>query len=476
MKKTLLNMEFGTFEVSQNKVTLLLPKQDVSMSETEIRYFINQQKDSNLFLPIVKFEDEDYSYKLTYDSEGYTSLKYIKKEDLAVRFSIAKSILDQDILKYEHYVSVNPSNIWYKPMQTVRYAYHGDRQGMPANEREGDIVRYKALLLYILIGHPYERGLNKDYQIKNNEMIKELLKAEDIEQLQDRLNQLTDQITYEQLLESKKRKQIIRALVAVGICLCLIASGSTFAVTKIYDAQKEDAIRADFDKEKQNLKYELEAQRLLRNGDFEGAATFLKEKGADQAYIAKLLVKEKQYVLALNYDPNILEFVIQSYYNQGKQGELLKLTLPKKVKNDLKEKLNVEKAIISYNTATLSAAEAFLEDRYTITRLIDCYTAHNDFLKAEDCVEKLKKYEYKTEYQYGKAILNDQEEKEKIKQAKKELSEAKKLPNTDKNKKNRITEIRTTLEQAQQNLSANQGKIEKAREALLNEWKREIEN
>src|SRR5699024_12016803 len=121
-------------------------------------------------------------------------------EAYPVKISIAEKILTDDILqefgKENLYVSLNPSTLYYYPMQTVKYTYVANHN-MPTEQKTA-IERYKACIVSILTGISYEKCLEtpNEVQQKSSDFIKEIYNQNYVEDVLTLIEQSKDYATY----------------------------------------------------------------------------------------------------------------------------------------------------------------------------------------------------------------------------------------------------------------------------------------
>ena len=172
------NFEFGTITDTAETVKIDMDNKQFT-HDTVAELKDNMITDNNkLFLPLVDIRESETDVTFYY-SKGrkLTNLIEIKKEEYPVKISIAEEILETDILnKYEEdvFISLNPANLYYYPMNTVTYTYTANKY-MPRTQHT-KLDRYKASVISILSGIPYEKCLSSKEEVKQegNELIKEI--------------------------------------------------------------------------------------------------------------------------------------------------------------------------------------------------------------------------------------------------------------------------------------------------------------
>ncbi|PWF47741.1 hypothetical protein BHT19_0028185, partial [[Kluyvera] intestini] len=129
----------------------------------------------------------------------------IKSEDLIIKLSIAKTIIEDDVLNNNYFVSLHPSTLFYMPMSAVKYTYRANHL-MPQENKYTNFDRYKALVLSILSGLSYENCLKNNEHVKKtkNDLINSILEVKSREELLVDLEKLLE---YKQYAHFKMKKQ-----------------------------------------------------------------------------------------------------------------------------------------------------------------------------------------------------------------------------------------------------------------------------
>lgn len=431
------------------------------------------------FLPIEKVEEENKSYLLTYpvDFGTFKNLKAIKSESPAIRLAIAKTIMKQDILNtYNGYVSVYPANIWYHPMRTVKYAYRS--KYAPSTGNESKLARYKALLLYILIGYPYGKALHKEYRIdeKKNPFAAQVAKTESIEELTQLISDEEDTLLYEDIRTHKTKKSILKVILAASVVLLLLTNLITFMSTK---NTLEVSANTEMENQLQEAKNEIavlkineQIQAALSEEDFEKAGALMEESKMNRQEIADFMLENNQYNLALQYNPDLLETILQSLYEQEKTDMILDLKL-EEGNEDLAKKLGLEQSIVAYNTEKMDAEWSFTEDRHTLLRAAVAYMSNGKQQSAKDIYNKMTGLNYQEEAAYINALITRATTKESLNSAEKGLEDAKALPEDDINRPNRITEAENNVNTYSENLTKADESVNTTKEQLKEAWNNE---
>lgn len=482
MSNKLYNIEFGTFFTTANQTMIAIPKQSFSLDSIEaLKTAADGTARNSLFLELYKIDEDSVNYMLTYqvDREIYRNLKTIKKEPPAIRLSIARAIIEQDILNtFDGYVSIYPGNIWYHPMRTVKYAYRGNYE-MPSTENESRLVRYKALLLYILIDYPFERALNKEYRIAENKypLAAQIVTAESLAQLSLLIANSEDHILYENMRILQTRKYRVKVSIIVAVLLLVITNILNRGITETTlvtaaDEEVHGQLQAAQDKIT-SLQRQNDINTATLNGDYPTAAILMSESGTSNEDIANYLYNYSQYNLALQYNPYMLEAVIQIIYNTGETDQILELVFNEGVEEGLFNKLRLEQAIVSYSKEVIDAQWLFSEDRHTLTRVAVAYINNGMVSFAEDVLNKMGTYKYSEEAAYINALVTRINLNGSLEAANASLAEAQALPEEDENKATRISEAENSVNAYTEQLTEAESNIEITSNALSEAWANE---
>ena len=480
MKNKLYNIEFGSFMTQKDKIVFSISKELFSLeTQKSLDEIKAEMGDEPYFLPIEKAEEEDRSYLLTYpvDFGTFKNLKAIKLESPAIRLAIAKTIMEQDILNtYHGYVSVYPANIWYHPMRTVKYAYRSKHA--PVTENESKLVRYKALLLYILIGYPYGKALHKEYRLeeKKNPFAAQVAKTESIEELTQLISDEEDTLVYEDIRTHKAKKSILKVALVASAALLLLTNLITFMSTRnalavSANTEIEHQLQEAKD-EISSLKINGQIQAALSDGDFKKVGALMEENKMSRPEIADFMLENNKYNLALQYNPDLLETILQSLYEQEKTDMILDLKL-EEGNEDLSKKLGLEQSIITYNTEKMDAEWSFTEDRHTLLRAAVAYMSNGKQQSAKDIYNKMTGLNYQEEAAYINALITRATTKESLNSAEKGLEDAKALPEDDTNRPNRITEAENNVNTYSENLTKAEEAVTTTKEQLKEAWNNE---
>ncbi|MDN6735715.1 MAG: conjugal transfer protein, partial [Tetragenococcus koreensis] len=451
MKKhtQLLNIEVGTFTKEENQLSLKLEKNQFRYDH--IAELDEMKKNNSNFLRLTNIIEQDNDILLIYEvpSELH-SLKSLSKENKAIRTSIAKTIIKQDILNSTNYhVSLNPSNIWFYPMNHVYYAYRAN-EAMPYENDYDVLTQYKALLLYCLTETPYERLVDnlKEASAQNqDELIQQIIQASNVQELKGIIESIDDFVAYKEWrsVKEKAKKNRIKSYIILA-CVILIAFVSTGLVHKA-DQNKYNS----FAKKKQAEIEKLEQQDAIRTAfndqDWDKAINAMDKAGYTKPQQAKKLLNESQYQIALETNPKGINTIVKQAYNEDHEKNILDWSMPSNANEEQKEQLKLEKSIINFDTNELNNQLSFQEDEDVLDRMGQAYLENNDTQGAAKIKDKLagisseksEVLEAKIELEDTKTTVEDNETK---------LNDAKDLDDDDDNKDDKIKEAETNLDDA----------------------------
>lgn len=463
MKKhtQLLNIEVGTFTKEENQLSLKLEKNQFRYDH--ISELDEMKKTNSNFLHLTNIIEQDNDILLIYEvpSELH-SLKSLSKENKAIRTSIAKTIIKQDILNSTSYhVSLNPSNLWFYPMNHVYYAYRAN-EAMPYENDYDVLTQYKALLLYCLTETPYERLVDnlKEASAQNqDELIQQIIQASNVQELKGIIESIDDFVTYKEWrsVKEKAKKNRIKSYIILA-CVILIAFVSTGLVHKA-DQNKYNS----FAKKKQAEIEKLEQQDAIRTAfndqDWDKAINAMDKAGYTKPQQAKKLLNESQYQIALETNPKGINTIVKQAYNEDHEKNILDWSMPSNANEEQKEQLKLEKSIINFDTNELNNQLSFQEDEDVLDRMGQAYLENNDTQGAAKIKDKLagisseksEVLEAKIELEDTKTTVEDNETK---------LNDAKDLDDDDDNKDDKIKEAETNLDDAKKDQETAQKKLD----------------
>ncbi|RUS51845.1 hypothetical protein QI30_18405, partial [Kurthia sp. 3B1D] len=303
--------------------------------------------------------------------------------------AIAQAILlDEIVTKTSSFVSLHPATVYYHPMSTIRYGYRANRQ-MPREEKYTHLQRYKALILTILTNQPYEKCLEEPEHLtkRTNDLVHSILQAQTIEDMQLLLTEAYDFVAYHTVQTQTAERKKWRSRMILGVVLTALLGLVGIGYVK-QDANEQQAaaiqsLTADYEEEQ----LIQEADTLFVAGKFKEAVPLFLALGDSTEEVAKKLVLEEQWQLALDTEPAILETVITALYNEGEEKRLLDLTISEEMPV-YTQKLAQEKAIVSYDVAQMSADLPFISDEQTLKRMGQTFVKNGDIAGAREVLNK----------------------------------------------------------------------------------------
>lgn len=345
-----------------------------------------------LFLDIEHIKESENSMVYHYKkSNRLKNLTTIKNEAYPVKLSIAQKILQQDILqqysKEDIYISLNPSTIYYHPMQTVLYTYSANRF-MP-RDNHTTIERYKALIVSILSGVAYEKCLNspKDVSKEGNDFIKEIYQQKNVSDLLSLVQQSNDYKTYDYIENRKKAEDKIKKnyfYLLTGVIALSLASISLLGVKVSGQAE---ALSTGYEKQLTEKDTLLHANDNFYKGNYDEAIALYEKTDYDTKQLAADLIEKGEYQKAIDINPASLEKVIKTIYDHEKPEVLLELN-DKKLSEKEQAKLADEKGIVNGDTTAMLNTLNFLKDEQTAVRLANKFVEIDDLNNAKKVVEK----------------------------------------------------------------------------------------
>lgn len=390
-KLKVYSFDFGTVSDEKDTVKIEMNSSQFTYSQLDEIKVLPTDNDS-LFLPKTTIKESDDSILFYYQkSAKLKNMLKLKKEEYPVKISIAEEILEQDILKkYENdniFISLDPSTLYYYPMQTVRYTYAGNRF-MPKGEATA-LEQYKACIVSLLSNIPYEKCLNspQDVAKEGNELIKEIYNQTSKADLLHFVKQSEDFITYDyisnnQLRERKLKRKNYFILATVGI---LFAGAIVF--TQVNSSHAQLDIAEQYETQLQEKDKLVEANNAFYQGDYDKAIALYSELDYDSEQLAKQLITKNEYQHAIDVDGNSLEATIEKIYETGNL-EVLSTLDDKNLSEEQSRKLTNEKNIVAGDPNAMVNILNFISDENTAERLTQRFIQLNDMTHAEQVLEK----------------------------------------------------------------------------------------
>lgn len=469
MATKLLNMEFGTYQIKNGNAKLEIEKQ---LFKTHSIHDLEEIQEADERFLSVKISELDSSFVFEFDiHQEFYSLKNIVKENEAIRLAIARTIANQEILETSSFedVSMNPSSIFYMPMKTVRYAYRANYL-MPTEKSKSNFVKYKALILFVLTGCPYESLLDDLSAIKElkevNPYLEQIAEAKSLSELQLILEQTENYVTYQawRKIDAKENKWKKRTIALA--CALVLTNVFTMGIVKSIAKHQQEAAVNQVRNQYESQKADKQVQKAIAKKDFSAAIKLMKKKKKSNKEIAEMLFEHQQYQDALNYDSNLLETIISAYWSSENKEQILDLTLPDTAKDSEKEKLALEKSIISFNTQEMQSSLAFAEDGNSLLRMLLKYLENNDLNAASSVVRRISSIGSKEQKKYADALFEQGTNQELLKNEQANLEQANALPTSDNNRQNRIKESENKVSELETKVEKSNREVEKAKEAI----------
>lgn len=385
------NFDFGTVKEEKNIVKLEISSSQFDKSDLRDLKETVSNMDMSLFLEITDVKEADDEVFVYFKrSNVLKNLTQIKNEAYPVKISIAEKILTDDILqefsKENLYVSLNPSTLYYYPMQTVKYTYVANNN-MPTEQKTA-IERYKACIVSILTGISYEKCLEtpNEVQQKSSDFIKEIYNQNSVADLLTLIQQSNDYVTYDYISsrQEKEMKTKRNTFLAIGGLALVFAGGLFFSFNRT--SKVEERLTAQYSSEIEEKETVITAYEEFTKGNIDEALSLYQTVDYDSEVVAQQLFNAGQYQQAIETDNSFLELVIQELYNN--QEEQITELNSKNLDEETTSKLDDEKAIVSGDTNTMVNTLNFLDDENTAIRLARKFTEQNDFNNARAVLEK----------------------------------------------------------------------------------------
>lgn len=370
------NFEFGTITDEAESVKIDMDSNQFNHDTIAELKEQGITANDDLFLPLTDIKESEATVSFYYKkTKKLTNVIEIKKEEYPVKISIAEKIVEADILnKYEDdvFISLNPATLYYYPMNTVTYTYTANKY-MPRTQHT-KLDRYKASVISILSGIPYEKCLSSKEEVKQegNELIKEIYNQTTREDLLEFIRDSEDYITYNFITNTKtKEKKTNRIYQYIIGGLVILGLGSVVFVQANASRSQSDMAEA-YEQQLDDKDILLQANQELNNENYEEAVQLYQDVGYDLAEVAHELATQEQYQLALDTDESSLEQVIQTLYENEQENTLSELNTDN-LSEEAQGKIADELAIISEDTSAMENVLNFLSDEHTAERLTQKY-------------------------------------------------------------------------------------------------------
>lgn len=384
------NFSFGSIKLTKETARFTISRSEFTYDRLEeVEAFLSNNR-SDQFLPFHHIEENEGHVFITLDYlEHLKPVAAIKVEAYVVKLSIAQAILlDEVVTKETHFVSLHPATVFYHPMSTIRYAYRANRV-MPREEKYTHLQRYKALVLMILTGQPYEKCLVEPEHLEKqaNDLVRSILLAQTIEEMQELITEAYDFVAYHTVKEQVAEKKKWQNRTLLGIVLTAVIALGAIGYVKYNANQQQDAALSELEETYEAREKKQQAEILFTQGAYEEAIPLFFAVGNSPSEVAKKLLEEEEWQLALDTEPKLLEQVIGQLYASKEEKALLDLNLSKG-EELLLQKLAHEKAIVSYDVAQMSADLPFISDTNTLKRMGLAFIQNGDMAGAREVLNK----------------------------------------------------------------------------------------
>lgn len=170
--------------------------------------------------------------------------------------------------------------------------------------------------------------------------------------------------------------------------------------------------------------------------------------------IAQQMYEVGEYQTALYYNDKLLENIVSAYWKSGKQDKISSLRLADSSSKAVKNQLELEQAIATYNTEKMQQELGFTENPNTLMRMALKYIDENELLNADTVADKLKEVNNsKAQYKYVKVVYDLKDAQLKLKDSQNQLLSAN--DSSDSNNKEK------QINQAQNDIAKYASTIEK---------------
>ena len=446
------NFEFGSIKLEKEKAVIQIPRTQFryeNISELKKSYDTDNGKD---FLTLVNLEENGSKDRVILEYELPNDLKTVQKiknEDIIVRLSIAKVILERAPLEEnDNYVSLHPSTLFYRPMSTVKFTYKANSL-MPSENQFSDFERYKALTLSIISGLSYEVCLKDKQRIMKTKdpLLLSILETKSKEELLSDLENQIDYMQYTFFERSKQQRKKVKfrsfAFAGLMVILLLVSVGLTKTLANKEYAQTVASYEEKIDSQEDDFR----TQEYLVKNEYDKAASSMEEAGRSKKEIAEMYLDAGEYQKALDRDSDLLEKVIQSLYDSGEKEKILDL----KLKDN--PKLNLEKKIVAYDFGEMKNQIPFVEDEKQAVRMGATFAERGDINEAQMLLERFENEELKKvitlESKKAELKKNQEELKTLQEEIKKEEDDQKKKDkkNQEKTIKDNISTLEKDIEE-----------------------------
>lgn len=364
------NFGLGMIKVDKKKVRIEIPKSDFKYTDVKELHEI-ATNDSPDFLKITSLKEDEKNERVVieYDvPENLKSVHQIKKEDLVVRLSIAKTILEQQPLENDLSVSINPATLFYRPMSTVKYTYRANSL-MPREHNFTNYEKYKAMVLSLVSGYSYDTCLKSKEKLSKTKspIILSIMESNNKEDLLNELEDHLDYIQYRYLENGRAQKFRLKVAAIVFGVVVLVGVIASIGLTRSIANDEMASTVATYESQIENQEQEFKLQQLLVDGEYEEAASLMQEMESSTEEIATMYVDANRYQDALNLYPAVVTEVIDRLYENESSDSITELSVDGNEEAEFF--LEVEKAIVAYDLEVLQNHRSFVEDQEQAYRM-----------------------------------------------------------------------------------------------------------
>lgn len=391
-KHKIYQFDFGKVEEQDNQVRISISKQQFSNEAmTEIKSVETDNDD--FFLKKEKIIENEHDYVVIYkkDKDRLKNMVELKKEEYPVRIAIAERLLEQDILKkyqrYNLFISLDPSTLYYYPMNEVKYTYSGN-QFMPRAELTV-LERYKAVVVSILTTIPYGKCIKQPDDVKEqgNDLVKEIYDTNSREELLKLIRDSRNVIDYNYIKGRENEKSKWKTWLIASVLGLGIFAFAGIVLTQVVNTNRQHEIVELYEQDIESYRLKDEADEAMANGNYEEAVNLYEQANTEPNDVAEELINHDEYQLALNVHDESLENIIQKAYAEDNKQQLVDLEADN-LSDETSRKLSNEQAIVRGDSNELANVFNFLSDEKTAERLAQKYIELDDLNKARDILEK----------------------------------------------------------------------------------------
>lgn len=391
-KHKIYQFDFGKVEEQDDQVRISISKQQFS-NEAMAEIKSVETDNDDFFLNKEKIIENEHDYVVVYkkDKDRLKNMVELKKEEYPVRVAIAERLLEQDILKkyqrYNLFISLDPSTLYYYPMNEVKYTYCGN-QFMPRAELTA-LERYKAVVVSILTTIPYGKCIKQpdDVKEKGNDLVKEIYDTNSREELLKLIRDSRNVIDYNYIKGRENEKSKWKTWLIASVLGLGIFAFAGIVLTQVVNTNRQNEIVELYEQDIESYRLKDEADEAMANGNYEEAVNLYEQANAEPIDVAEELINHDEYQLALNVHDESLENIIQKAYAEDNKQQLVDLEADD-LSDEASRKLSNEQDIVRGDSNELANVFNFLSDEKTAERLAEKYIELNDLNRARDILEK----------------------------------------------------------------------------------------